>query len=308
MPPKLYHRRPALHCLGFITFSTNTHNASDTVLASFSPDNAIELVERRGSRRHRDNTRRFGVDRPTVQVIDRPTPPSPKVRRKSHSVIHSNHGEVSYMQPDTSRLRKPDRKSRYPRQRKLNRGPRHPRQRGVSVRTLLVLDWASRMAAIDAGLMLAMHKPWELIVASAVAAWVATFRFLDEEVKDLAVLMLCLAAAACIRAVVLPQLRECPRLGAPRRALTQGSDDRGVRPSRASRDTNTTGRRGDTGRGPSCPSNRRAQRSTSGSKPGTPREPDGHDAGLSRRTAPHLDAADTRRPATASRNVGGTGT
>jgi hypothetical protein len=69
------------------------------------------------------------------------------------------------------------------RKRKPGRDPRHPQQRGLSVRSTLVLDLATRFAAIDAVLMYAAHQPWSVTAASAAAAFVGAYKFLDDEIE-----------------------------------------------------------------------------------------------------------------------------
>ena len=67
--------------------------------------------------------------------------------------------------------------------RKPGREPRRPSQRGLSVRSTLVADLAARCAALDAVLMYTAHQPHPLIAISAAAAFVASYKFLDDKVE-----------------------------------------------------------------------------------------------------------------------------
>jgi hypothetical protein len=74
--------------------------------------------------------------------------------------------------------------------RKSGREPHRPNQRKLSVRSTLVLDLATRFALVDAALMYTAHQPGPLIVISAGAAFVASYKFLDDQI-ELAVDPLC---------------------------------------------------------------------------------------------------------------------
>jgi hypothetical protein len=67
--------------------------------------------------------------------------------------------------------------------RKSGREPRRPRQRKLSVRSTLVLDLATRFALADAVFMYAAHQPHPLIAITAAGAFVASYKFLDDQVE-----------------------------------------------------------------------------------------------------------------------------
>jgi hypothetical protein len=61
---------------------------------------------------------------------------------------------------------------------------RRPDQQRLSVRSTLLLDLSARVGLADAVLMYAAHQPRPLIAISAVAASVASYTFLNNQVED----------------------------------------------------------------------------------------------------------------------------
>ena len=74
--------------------------------------------------------------------------------------------------------------------RKPSREPRRPHQRKLPLRSTVVLDMATRFGLADAALMYAAHQPHPLIAISSAAAFVASYKFLDDQV-ELAVELFC---------------------------------------------------------------------------------------------------------------------
>lgn len=72
---------------------------------------------------------------------------------------------------------------RNPPARKSGHDPRSRDQRKISVRMTLLLALSILIALADAGLMYAAHQATPLTVISAVAAFAAAFKFLDDVIE-----------------------------------------------------------------------------------------------------------------------------
>lgn len=92
--------------------------------------------------------------------------------------------------------------------RKPGREPRRPNQRRLSVRSTLVLDLATRFALADAALMYAAHQPHPLIAISAGAAFVASYKFLDDQV-ELVVDLFCGGGSLLFALLLLELCQHC---------------------------------------------------------------------------------------------------